>query len=120
MPEETRAASPSTLIEQARQHVVAARAIAKDTSGWWERVRNWWTGSSVETAWNHCRQPVRTCCWLRKRILNAITRLAQDAELTGDVKRLRGSHEYRVRVGDLKRIALLVEQQRREAVTQVK
>jgi len=36
----------------------------------------------------------------RKRILNAITRLAQDAELTGDVKRLRGSHEYRLRVGD--------------------
>jgi mRNA interferase RelE/StbE len=36
----------------------------------------------------------------RKRILSAITRLAQDAELTGDVKRLRGSHEYRLRVGD--------------------
>jgi mRNA interferase RelE/StbE len=36
----------------------------------------------------------------RKRILNAITRLAQGAELTGDVKRLRGSHEYRLRVGD--------------------
>ena len=36
----------------------------------------------------------------RKRILNAITRLAQDAQLTGDAKRLRGSHEYRLRVGD--------------------
>jgi mRNA interferase RelE/StbE len=36
----------------------------------------------------------------RKRILNAITRLAQGAELTGDVKRLRDSHEYRLRVGD--------------------
>lgn len=36
----------------------------------------------------------------RKRILGAITRLAQGAELTGDVKRLRGSHEYRLRVGD--------------------
>ena len=36
----------------------------------------------------------------RKRILNAITRLAQDAQLTGDVKRLRGSREYRLRVGD--------------------
>jgi mRNA interferase RelE/StbE len=36
----------------------------------------------------------------RKRILNAIERLAQSAELTGDVKRLRGSDEFRLRVGD--------------------
>jgi mRNA interferase RelE/StbE len=36
----------------------------------------------------------------RKRILSAIERLAQSAELTGDVKRLRGSDEYRLRVGD--------------------
>lgn len=36
----------------------------------------------------------------RERILRAITRLAQGAELTGDVKRLTGSHEYRLRVGD--------------------
>lgn len=36
----------------------------------------------------------------RKRILSAIARLAQGAELTGDVKRLRGSREYRLRVGD--------------------
>ncbi len=36
----------------------------------------------------------------RKRILNAIARLTQSAELTGDVKRLQGSHEYRLRVGD--------------------
>ena len=37
---------------------------------------------------------------IRRRILNAIERLAQGAELTGDVKRLRGSNEYRLRVGD--------------------
>jgi mRNA interferase RelE/StbE len=36
----------------------------------------------------------------RKRILSAIARLAQGAELTGDVKRLQGSNEYRLRVGD--------------------
>ena len=36
----------------------------------------------------------------RERILRAIARLAQSAELTGDVKRLQGSHEYRLRVGD--------------------
>ncbi len=36
----------------------------------------------------------------RDRILRAITRLAQGAELTGDVKRLQGSYEYRLRVGD--------------------
>lgn len=36
----------------------------------------------------------------RKRILSAIERLAQGAELTGDVKRLQGSHEYRLRVAD--------------------
>lgn len=36
----------------------------------------------------------------RKRILAAIKRLGQGAELTGDVKRLRGSDEYRFRVGD--------------------
>lgn len=36
----------------------------------------------------------------RKRILSAIERLAQGAELTGDVKRLRSSDEYRLRVGD--------------------
>ena len=36
----------------------------------------------------------------RKRILSAIERLAQSAELTGDVKRLRGSHEFRLQVGD--------------------
>jgi mRNA interferase RelE/StbE len=36
----------------------------------------------------------------RERILRAIARLAQGAELTGNVKRLQGSHEYRLRVGD--------------------
>jgi mRNA interferase RelE/StbE len=36
----------------------------------------------------------------RQRILRAIARLAQGAELTGDVKRLQGSHEYRLRIGD--------------------
>jgi mRNA interferase RelE/StbE len=36
----------------------------------------------------------------RARILSAITRLAEGAKLTGDVKRLRGSEEYRLRVGD--------------------
>jgi mRNA interferase RelE/StbE len=36
----------------------------------------------------------------RKRVLGAIARLAQGAELTGDVKRLQGSLEYRLRVGD--------------------
>jgi mRNA interferase RelE/StbE len=35
----------------------------------------------------------------RQQILKAITRLAQSAELTGDVKRLKGSNEYRLRVG---------------------
>lgn len=37
---------------------------------------------------------------IRRRILGAIERLAQSAELTGDVKRLVGSDEYRLRVGD--------------------
>jgi mRNA interferase RelE/StbE len=36
----------------------------------------------------------------RERILRAIARLAQGAELTGDVKRLQDSREYRLRVGD--------------------
>jgi mRNA interferase RelE/StbE len=36
----------------------------------------------------------------RQRVLRAIARLAQGAELTGDIKRLQGSHEYRLRVGD--------------------
>ena len=36
----------------------------------------------------------------RVRILSAIERLAQGAELAGDVKRLRGSGDYRLRVGD--------------------
>jgi mRNA interferase RelE/StbE len=36
----------------------------------------------------------------RKRILAAIAKLGQSAELSGDVKRLQGSGEYRLRVGD--------------------
>lgn len=36
----------------------------------------------------------------RKRILAAITKLGQSAELTGDIKRLQRSTEYRLRVGD--------------------
>jgi mRNA interferase RelE/StbE len=32
--------------------------------------------------------------------MSAIERLTQGAELAGDVKRLRGSNEYRLRVGD--------------------
>lgn len=36
----------------------------------------------------------------RQRILRAIERLAAGAELTGDIKRLSGSNEYRLRVGD--------------------
>jgi mRNA interferase RelE/StbE len=35
----------------------------------------------------------------RERILAAITRLTQGAELSGDVKRLSESREYRLRVG---------------------
>jgi mRNA-degrading endonuclease RelE of RelBE toxin-antitoxin system len=34
----------------------------------------------------------------RERILAAITRLAHGAELSGDIKRLSGSDEYRLRV----------------------
>jgi mRNA interferase RelE/StbE len=37
---------------------------------------------------------------MRQRILRAIARLAHGAELTGDIKRLQGSREYRLRVGD--------------------
>lgn len=36
----------------------------------------------------------------RQRILRAIAKLAHGAELTGDVKRLTNSDEYRLRVGD--------------------
>jgi mRNA interferase RelE/StbE len=36
----------------------------------------------------------------RARIFRAIDGLAQTAELTGDVKRLQGAAEYRLRVGD--------------------
>lgn len=36
----------------------------------------------------------------RARILSAIERLAQGAELAGDIKRLRRSGDYRLRVGD--------------------
>lgn len=36
----------------------------------------------------------------RDRVARAIKLLAQNAELTGDVKRLKGSEEYRLRVGD--------------------
>lgn len=36
----------------------------------------------------------------RDRILRAIGRLAHGAELAGDIKRLRGSGEYRLRAGD--------------------
>lgn len=36
----------------------------------------------------------------RERIVRAIDRLAENEQLTGDVKRLRGSAEYRLRVGD--------------------
>lgn len=36
----------------------------------------------------------------RQCILRAVARLAQGAELSGDIKRLQGSHEYRLRVGD--------------------
>lgn len=36
----------------------------------------------------------------RERILSAITRLAEGAELVSDVRRLSGSGEYRLRVGD--------------------
>lgn len=35
----------------------------------------------------------------RDRILSAIERLAHGAELAGDIKRLRGSGEYRLRIG---------------------
>jgi mRNA interferase RelE/StbE len=37
---------------------------------------------------------------VRRRILAGIQRLGNNAELTGDVKRLKGSNEYRLRVGD--------------------
>lgn len=36
----------------------------------------------------------------RRRVLSAIARLAQGAQLVGDIKRLSGSSEYRLRVGD--------------------
>jgi mRNA interferase RelE/StbE len=36
----------------------------------------------------------------RRRILRAVMLLGEGAELTGDVKKLRGTTEYRLRVGD--------------------
>lgn len=36
----------------------------------------------------------------RQRIIEALDRLGANAELTGDVKRLAGTKEYRLRVGD--------------------
>jgi hypothetical protein len=51
-PEEL-AAAPPVVVEQVRNHVKAARTIALARPRLWERVRDWWTGNSVETAWNH-------------------------------------------------------------------
>jgi hypothetical protein len=51
-PEELSEARPA-VAEQVRHHVRAARAIALARPRIWERLRDWWTGNSVETAWNH-------------------------------------------------------------------
>ncbi len=47
------AAAPVAVLEQVRRHVEVARAIALDSPKLWERLRDWWTGNGVETAWNH-------------------------------------------------------------------
>jgi hypothetical protein len=41
------------LCQQVRDHIDAAREIAKDAPHSWKTLRNWWTGNGVETAWSH-------------------------------------------------------------------
>lgn len=45
--------APPALMNQARDRIAAARAIAEDSSRSWATLRNWWTGNAVETAWDH-------------------------------------------------------------------
>jgi hypothetical protein len=47
------AAAPEVMVQQVRSHVDAARTIAENEPGLAERLRDWWTGNAVETAWNH-------------------------------------------------------------------
>jgi hypothetical protein len=51
-PEELFAAPPA-VVEHVGNHVNAARSIALARPQVWERLRDWWTGNAVETAWNH-------------------------------------------------------------------
>jgi hypothetical protein len=53
MPATNLAAAPAPLLEQVRDHIEAAHEIARDAPRSWKRLRNWWTGNAVETAWNH-------------------------------------------------------------------
>lgn len=53
LPPDDVAAAPQPVVEQVRNHIEAARAIALGESKLWERLRDWWTGNGVETACNH-------------------------------------------------------------------
>jgi hypothetical protein len=53
MPQNAIEQAPPALMNQARDRIAAARAIAEDSSRSWATLRNWWTGNAVETAWDH-------------------------------------------------------------------
>ena len=50
---QTPASSSQIQITQVRKRIGAAQAIALGKARPWARLRDWWTGNSVETAWDH-------------------------------------------------------------------
>ena len=53
MPHNALKQAPPVLVNQARQRIAAARAIAEESSRSGTALRDWWTGNAVETAWDH-------------------------------------------------------------------
>jgi hypothetical protein len=53
LPRNFRTGGVEPLGQQVRDHIGAAREIAKDAPHSWKTLRNWWTGNGVETAWDH-------------------------------------------------------------------
>ena len=121
LPPDQLEAAPAAVVQHVRDHIETARTIALTEPNLAKRVLDWWTGNSVETAWNHLQTAredlflVEPAAQVRSQLPALQRRMARispdpahdpqveaikaiaagDGELTGDARRqLKGAHEH--------------------------
>jgi hypothetical protein len=121
LPQDRTREGAELLGQQVRDHIDAAREIAKDAPHSWKTLRNWWTGNGVQTAWDHlqtAREDLLTIAptaavraqlpSLQRRLVSSSPDPAHDPQLdaikkiaamegdlsSGDREQIKAAHEH--------------------------